>query len=154
MTFKTDTTKLGERNDAGITANGHQELKMIQPDEKEGLIEELIEIRDDDDELGMLVDAILHIRFEVLLGIQNNMEEYVENAINNVNSKLNTKFKKKIKHLTKQCEHNLEKLTELKKVTTQLNDLVTIDGSQIKAINATTTQLFPKHAVAVKELMS
>lgn len=112
------------------------------------------ELQEDDDDLGLLVDAILHMRFDVLLSIQTNMEEYVENAIQNLCSKLNTKFKKKTKHLTKQCDHNLEKLTELKKATTQLNDLVTLDGQQIKALNISTAQLFPKHAQSVKELMT
>ena len=117
--FKLNPPKINERNNkAGLTAQGHAELKFVQPDDDDPLMIELDDIREEDENYDVICDAIMQIKYETLMQVQGNVEIYVEGAVKGLWSKLNKKLKKKTKHLTKQVEHNQEQVKGLKKATT------------------------------------
>ena len=68
------------------------------------------DIQGQDANLDIVIDNILGIRYDTLMQVQFNIEEYVEGALEALGSKLNGKLKKKTKHLAKQLDLTKETL--------------------------------------------
>ena len=86
----------------------HATLKLVTVEGDDNLMQDLENMKNEDERMDVLIDSIIQIRTEILMNIQANMEDYVEGGLKTLSAKVFKKLKDSGNMNRKKTEHALK----------------------------------------------